>query len=277
MTPSIHLFGLPTDINSSFERGSAAGPASVFTALRSDRGNQSCELGLEIGTGITLVDGGILPLTEDTTSDDAMIRSYVTAVLAKQHVPIALGGDHSVTVPLVEAITMVHGPVSILHIDAHPDLYDNFDDNPRSHASPFARIMERGLAIRLVQVGIRTLTGHCREQAARFGVEIIPMIDFSAEKVAAIDGPLYISIDLDGIDPSEAPGVSHPEPGGLTVREVLGILNRQTAPIVGVDIVELNPTRDLNGVTAILAAKLVRECSALIVRNAMRINNSNSF
>ncbi|MEK6542646.1 MAG: arginase family protein [Pseudomonadota bacterium] len=82
-----------------------------------------------------------------------------------------------------------------------------------------------------------------------------------------MDGPLYISIDLDGIDPSEAPGVSHPEPGGLTVREVLGILNRQTAPIVGVDIVELNPTRDLNGVTAILAAKLVRECSALIVRN----------
>jgi arginase len=85
--------------------------------------------------------------------------------------------------------------------------------------------------------------------------------------VPVLDGPLYISIDLDGIDPSEAPGVAHPEPGGLTVREVLAVLARQNAPIVGADIVELNPARDLNGVTAILAAKLVREVAALITRN----------
>ena len=82
-----------------------------------------------------------------------------------------------------------------------------------------------------------------------------------------LDGPLYISIDLDGIDPSEAPGVAHPEPGGLTVREVLAVLDRQTASVVGVDIVELNPARDVGGVTAIVAAKLVRECAALIHRN----------
>jgi arginase family enzyme len=85
--------------------------------------------------------------------------------------------------------------------------------------------------------------------------------------VPVLDGPLYISIDLDGIDPSEAPGVAHPEPGGLTVREVLAVLAKQTAPIVGADIVELNPARDLNDVTAILAAKFVREVAALITRN----------
>ena len=130
--------------------------------------------------------------------------------------------------PVVRGIHAVHGPVTILHFDAHPDLYDDFAGNPRSHASPFARIMEAGLAKRLVQLGIRTLNRHCREQAERFGVEILPMADFAPDKVPVLEGPLYISIDLDGIDPSEAPGVSHPEPGGLTVREVLSALRRHS-------------------------------------------------
>ena len=168
---------------------------------------------------------------------------------------------------MVAAIAAHHGPVTILHFDAHPDLYFDFEGNPRSHASPFARIMEAGHAARLVQVGIRTLNRHCREQADRFGVEIIPMAGFNLDKVPVLEGPLYISIDLDGIDPSEAPGVAHPEPGGLTVREVLVVLAKQTASIVGADIVELNPNRDIGGVTAILAAKLVRELAALIHQN----------
>lgn len=267
MPPSIHLFGLPTDINSSFERGAAAGPTAIREALGSERGNVSSESGLEIGVDIALVDDGDLPLIENTASDDRLIGDHVAGVLAHGGVPLALGGDHAVSFPLVEAVTAVHGPVSILHFDAHPDLYDDFDGNPRSHASPFARIMEARLSVRLVQVGIRTLNRHCAEQAERFGVEIIGMRGFAPDKVPVLDGLLYISIDLDGVDPSEAPGVAHPEPGGLTVRELLAVLDRQTAHIVGVDIVELNPRRDVGGVTAILAAKLVRECAALIHRN----------
>jgi arginase family enzyme len=157
----------------------------------------------------------------------------------------------------------VHGPVEILHFDAHPDLYDNFGGDPLSHASPFARIMEAGLARRLVQVGIRTLNRHTREQAKRFGVEIVEMRHFSAEAVPIPGAPLYVSIDLDGFDPAFAPGVSHHEPGGLTVRDVLAVLHRVRVPIVGADIVELNPSRDVNGVTATLAAKLIRELAAL--------------
>jgi arginase len=129
-------------------------------------------------------------------------------------VPLALGGDHAVTFPLVEAAATCFGPVHILHFDAHPDLYDDFSGNPRSHASPFARICEAGHAARLVQVGIRTLNGHCREQAARFGVEIIPMANFSPDRVPVLDGPLYISIDLDGLDPSAAPASRIPNPAG---------------------------------------------------------------
>ncbi len=265
--PAIRLFGLPTDINSSFERGAAAGPAAIRAALWSDRGNMASELGPEIGTDIALTDDGDLPLTEDTAQDDAAIRRYLAIVREDGEVPLALGGDHAVTFPLVEAAATCFGPVTILHFDAHPDLYDDFAGNPRSHASPFARICEAGHARRLVQVGIRTLNNHCREQAARFGVEIIPMADFTADAVPVLDGPLYISIDLDGLDPSAAPGVAHPEPGGLTVREMLAVLRKQTAPIVGADIVELHPGRDIGDVTAILGAKLVRELAALIDRN----------
>jgi arginase len=165
-------------------------------------------------------------------------------------------------------LAALHGPVTILHFDAHPDIYADFEGNPRSHASPFARIMEASHAKRLVQIGIRTLTQRCREQADRYNVEIIPMAGFVPAQVPILSGPLYISFDLDGIDPSEAPGVSHPEPGGLTVREALAILDRQTSPIIGADIVELNPLRDRGDVTAILAAKLVREIAALSRRNA---------
>ena len=264
--PRIELIGLPSDINSSFERGPAAAPAAIRAALWSDRGNLACEDGQEIGIDFELADRGDLPLTE-TAADDAVIASAVADSIRSGAVPLALGGDHAMTHPVVRGVHAVHGPVTILHFDAHPDLYGDFGGNPRSHASPFARIMEGGLASRLVQVGIRTLNRHCRDQAERFGVEIVPMADFTADKVPVLEGPLYISIDLDGIDPAEAPGVSHPEPGGLTLREVLAVLRRQTAVVVGADIVEYNPRFDQNERTAILAAKLVRELAALIVRN----------
>ncbi len=261
MKLSIHLIGLPTDINSSFERGAAKAPALIREALWSDRGNSSAENGLEIGVDLDLIDRGDLPLSDsNVANDDLVIAGSATG----DFTPLFLGGDHAVTCPIVAALAAKYGPVSILHFDAHPDLYDDFEGNPRSHASPFARIMEAGHAKRLVQVGIRTLNRHCREQAEKYSVEILPMAGFDVGQVPVLDGPLYISIDLDGIDPSEAPGVSHPDPGGLRLREVLAAIHKQTANIIGADIVEYNPNRDIGGVTAIVAAKLVRELAAQI-------------
>jgi arginase len=267
-TPTFHLIGLPTDSNSSFERGPALAPPLIRTALWSDRGNLVCEDGQEIGIDFTLEDCGDLPLSE-TSEDHDRIRDGVAKSLATGAVPLLLGGDHSVTWPILEAIHAAHGPVDILHFDAHPDIYADFESNPRSHASPFARIMEAGLARRLVQVGIRTMNRHCREQAERYEIEVVPLADFTPDKVPELTGPLYLSLDLDGIDPSEAPGVSHPEPGGLTTREVLAVLRSQTAPIVGADVVEYNPRFDQHDRTAILAAKMLREIAALTVRNAV--------
>lgn len=267
---AIRLIGLPTDINSSFERGAAQAPAAIRAALWSDRGNLACENGLEIGRDIEVRDDGDLPLTEHTPSDDILVETAARIALEAGEPPVLLGGDHAVTVPILKAVAAHQGPVDILHFDAHPDTYHDFEGNPRSHASPFARIMEAGLARRLVQVGIRTLTRHCRNQATRFGIETIEMRDFVAERVPVLDGHTYISLDLDALDPAFAPGVAHPEPGGLTVRDILACIERVTGPIVGADIVELNPARDVGGVTAIVAAKFVREIASAIHRTNRR-------
>jgi agmatinase len=220
------------------------------------------ENGLELGIDIPLDDQGDLELREGE-EDFARIRDATASAARSGAVPLLLGGDHFVSYPAVAGVAAVHGPLDVLHFDAHPDLYDDFEGDPHSHASPFARIMEQGLARRLVQVGIRTLNRHCREQAERFGVEILEMRDFAPDRVPIPTGPLYISIDLDGFDPAYAPGVSHHEPGGLSVRDVLAVLRRVPGPLIGADIVEYNPKRDVNGVTAVLAAKLVKELAAL--------------
>lgn len=260
--PRIRLIGLPTDSHSSFLRGAAAAPAAIRAALASDHGNAAAENGLELGTDIALDDLGDLPLDE-TAADVARIREACAAAARAGDIPISLGGDHMISFPAVAGVASVHGPLNILHFDAHPDLYQDFGGDPLSHASPFARIMEAGHAIRLVQVGIRTLNRHCREQAERYGVEMIEMRDFTPAAVPIPDAPLYISIDLDALDPAFAPGVSHHEPGGLTTRELIAVLHRVRGPIVGADIVELNPARDPTGITATLAAKLVKELAAL--------------
>jgi agmatinase len=175
---------------------------------------------------------------------------------------ISLGGDHSITHPIVRAHAPRYPSLTILHLDAHPDLYDELDGNRNSHACPFARIMEEGLADRLVSLGIRAATPHLREQADRFGVEIINAGRDWRPAVSSLQPPIYLSLDLDILDPAFAPGISHHEPGGLSTREVLDIIHSLPHPPVGADIVELNPDRDHNGVTAMVAAKLLKEILA---------------
>lgn len=227
------------------------------------------EAGWEVGRQIALIDAGDLPL-DGSAEDVDRIREAVASACAAGQVPLCLGGDHMVSFPAVAGVAAVHGPVNILHFDAHPDLYEDFADDPLSHASPFARIMEAGLATRLVQVGIRTLNLHCREQAERYGVEIVEMRNFSPGDVPIPAEPLYISIDLDGLDPAFAPGVSHHEPGGMSTRELLQVLQRVGTTIVGADVVELNPSRDIHDMTATLAAKLVKELAALAAQGSLR-------
>src|SRR5262249_47296534 len=145
-------------------------------------------------------------------------------------------GDHSITFPIVKAFAKKYPELTIFHFDAHPDLYDVFEGNKLSHACPFARIMESGLAKRLVQVGIRTINRHQREQAEKFGVEVVEMRALPAVERLKAAGPVYVSFDMDVLDPAFAPGISHREPGGMTVREAIAHLHAMEGKIVGADV-----------------------------------------
>jgi agmatinase len=260
MTPTI--LGVPYDASSSFLRGAADAPGLIREAFRSPAGNAWSELGIDT-SGVADAGDLVFPTGADPR---AIITMGVAAVLSRDGRPIVLGGDHSITYPVLRALRPSHPSLTILHIDAHADLYDSYEEDRFSHACPFARIMEETLADGLVQVGIRTLTPHQREQAARYGVNVIEMRAWADAARPSIAGPVYVSLDLDGLDPSCAPGVSHREPGGLTVRDVVSLIHALPGPVIGADIVEYNPRQDLGGVTASVAAKLLKELAAQMLR-----------
>lgn len=259
--PRPRIIGLPHDASSSYLRGAAEAPPLIRAALHSTAGNLWTENFRDLGEAGILTDAGDLDLSA-TADARAAIEAGITSVFAGGARPIALGGDHAVTYPIMRAVNAAHGPCTILHIDAHPDLYEEFEGDRYSHACPFARIMEERLATRLVQAGIRAMNGHQRAQADRYGVEQVDMRQWHAGARPSVGGLVYLSIDLDGIDPAHAPGVSHREPGGLTVRDVIGIVQNSEGVLVGADIVEFNPSRDVGGLTAHVAAKLVKEVAA---------------
>jgi arginase len=252
------LVGLPYDASSSFLRGAAAAPPLVRAALTSPAANAWSEAGIEILPERDYADAGDLDLVDETTARPDIERA-VAGIIAGGGRPLSIGGDHSVTYPVVRAVARATPRFTIVQIDAHPDLYDTFEGDRFSHACPFARILEEHADVRLVQCGIRTATGHQREQARRFGVNVIDMRAWSAGRRPDVQGPVYVTIDVDGFDPAFAPGVSHREPGGLSVRDVIGVVQSLHGPILGADVVEVNPSQDATGVTATVAAKLVRE------------------
>lgn len=262
--PNAVLVGVPWDEHSSFLRGAALAPAAIRSALRSASTNLSTESGLDLETDPRFADLGDLEIPPGAAAVEAIERGIREALASGARV-LALGGDHAISYPVVRAQARQHRNLTLVHLDAHPDLYQEFRGDRLSHASPFARILEEGLAKRLVQIGIRTQNAPQRAQADRFGVEQVEMRAWSPDLVLAADGPVYVSLDLDVLDPAFAPGVSHPEPGGLSTREVIGLLQRFRGCLVGADLVELNPARDPDGATARVAAKLAKELLARLL------------
>jgi arginase len=257
-TPGVPtLLGIPFDAYSSYLRGAGDAPLKIREALGCDASNQWSELGVDLGVAGVSADAGDLAFSEKDAL--AAIEAGVGALVEQGRRPISLGGDHSITYPIVKALARRYPELTVFHFDAHPDLYEEFEGNRLSHACPFARIMEAGLAKRLVQVGIRTINRHQREQAERFGVEVIEMRSLPAFERLKAAGTAYITFDMDVLDPAFAPGISHREPGGMSVREAIAHLHAIEGEIVGADVVEYNPVRDVAGVTATVAAKLVRE------------------
>jgi agmatinase len=262
---NVALLGIPFDDNSSFERGPALAPNKIREVLNNGSLNGATELGVNLRESEFWLDAGDVNIT---TAENFInnIEQRCDELLAQNTRLLTLGGDHSISYPILKSYRKFFDKLSILHIDAHSDLYDSFKGNRYSNACPFARVMEDGLCDRLVQVGIRTLNLHQNEQIKKFNVESLEMRNWPLAQPLVFDHPVYLSLDIDGIDPAFAPGVSHREPGGLTTREVINLIHQINMPLVGADIVEFNPNKDIDNMTSQLAAKLVKEVAGKMLQ-----------
>jgi arginase len=261
-TFDIAILGVPYDGKSSYLKGPSKGPQAIRAASTGEAINAWTELGINLEDAVTVVDLGDVDVTGNFSDISARIEEGVWEILERNGRPIVLGGDHSISLPTVRAMAKKYSTLDILHFDAHPDLYEDLYGDRFSHACPFARILDEGLAENLVQVGIRASTGDHRQKAAAFGVRTITMKDWQDDLVLTFSNPLYISFDADVLDPAFAPGVSHHEPGGLSTRQVINLLHALEADIVGMDLVEVNPVRDISGITAAAAVKIIMEAAA---------------
>ncbi len=262
----IAILGVPFDEKSSYLHGAAGGPSAIRAV---STGKCYCgwtELGVDLEADTVMVDLGDVDTSGDVDKSFALIEKAVDKILAKGAVPIVLGGDHSITYPILRAFARHHKPLDVLHFDAHPDLYDSLYGDRLSHACPFARILEDGLADGVVQVGVRAITAEHRSRALKSGVRMVEMKDIQDTLHLRFANPVYVSFDLDALDPAFAPGVSHHEPGGLTTRQAVQIIQALKGRIVGLDIVELNPDRDTAQITAAAAFKIFKETAGRIVR-----------
>jgi arginase len=262
---NVSLLGIPHDEYSSYMRGSAEAPPLVRRELVSDVYSLWTETGIDLGVPGRIVDHGDIQFDGASDAWDLIERGVARAMESGDPL-ICIGGDHAITHPIMRAVRRRHSELTILHFDAHCDIYHAYQDNPRSHASPFARIMEERLADRLIQVGIRTNNDEHREQAKRFGVEVIEAGQCNDNLRFDLSTPVYISMDIDGLDPAYAPGVSHREPGGLSPRQVINWIHTIKQPIVGADIVEYNPRCDISNLTANVAAKLLKEIAGMMLK-----------
>ncbi|REJ76591.1 MAG: agmatinase [Acidobacteria bacterium] len=262
----VALVGVPYDADSSHLRGAAEAPQAIRAQLFRASANPCSELGVDLSETDRWRDLGDLGLANESgaaaAEDRRRIESLAAAIARQGARPLLLGGDHSITYAAVRALARRDETITVVQFDAHPDLYDELDGNRFSHACPFARLLEEDRIAGLLQIGVRTFNPHQRSQAERFGVDSLEMKDFRDGADLTLDPPLYVTIDLDVLDPAHAPAVSHPEPGGLTTRDLIDLIHALPGPIVGADLVELNPRLDDRDRSATVAAKVLKELLA---------------
>lgn len=257
------LIGLPDDSKSSYRTGPAEAPRAIRRAYDGDGYNAATETGLDLA-GV-VVDGGDWSPGPDWAATRAAFRTKAAELFRAGLRPGFLGGDHAVTGPIAEALGALGEPVWVVHLDAHPDLYPDFQGDEHSHACTGRRILDQPHVASLTQIGIRTAERIQAEAAAGQGdrCRIITAAKAEAGEIyldhIPPDAPVYLTLDLDALDPAFAPGVSHPVPGGLSSRRVIDLIHGLPGRLIGFDVVELNPSRDLNDLTAVLAGRLVHE------------------
>ena len=269
----VGVLGVPFDSGVSYRPGARFGPSAVREASRLLQGyNQFQDVApFQVQQVADLGDVNANPFNiEEALS---AVERRATALTNDGTKIVTIGGDHTIALPLLRAAAHAHGPVALLHFDAHLDTWDTYFGQPYTHGTPFLRAHEEGLLSRehLTHVGIRANLHHEHdlERDAEIGFGIISCMDIAERGVQEIvasmkhrigDMPVYISIDIDVLDPSHAPGTGTPESGGLTSREMIQMLRGiSDLNIVGADVVEVSPSYDWAQLTGLAASTLIYE------------------
>jgi agmatinase len=273
---TLSLIGLPDDSQSSHRMGCRKAPNRIRAAYNGECFNATTEFGVDLSESV--VDCGNLTAGQSWQQTADRYHQYAEQLFKERKVPFFLGGDHAVTVPIMRATAVIKQPIYVVQIDAHPDLYPEFGGSRTSHACTAARLLEMEHVARITQVGVRTLnqvqaefSRRHRDRLAIIGAnDMSDSVDFSS---IPSDGLVYVTLDLDGLDPAFAPGVSHPVPGGMTTRQALNLIQTLPGRLIGMDAVEVNPDLDVNDQTAIVAARLLHEAmgKAITQKNSTHI------
>jgi agmatinase len=275
----VAILGLPFDSGVSYRPGARFGPMGIRQASRHLRPGHHVELGCTPFGQIQVVDAGDVPITPFSI-DDAMgqIAGHASEILGGSRRIVAMGGDHTIALPMLRSVVREHGPVALVHFDAHLDTWDTYFNAPTTHGTIFRRAFEEGLLVEdhSIHVGIRgPIYGAADlEDDRRFGFRTIRASDLSALGVqGAVDAiiertdglPVYLSVDIDVLDPAFAPGTGTPEMGGLQSRELLEVL-RGLRPLnlVGADVVEVAPPYDHAEITTLAAATVMFDMVTLM-------------
>jgi len=281
----VAVLGVPFDNGTSYRPGARFGPMAVRQASRHLRPGYHVELGVAPFEAIQVADAGDVSVTPfDIAAAMTQIRDHAGELLTGDRRLVSIGGDHTIALPLLQAVTAVHGPVALVHFDAHLDTWDTYFNAPTTHGTIFRRAFEQGLLVEdhSIHVGIRGPIYGEGDLAddRRFGFRTLRISDVddlgikgTIEAITERTGdlPVYLSVDIDVLDPSMAPGTGTPEAGGLTSRELLRVLRGLTSlNLVGADVVEVAPAYDHAELTTVAAATVAYDLITLMARPSVR-------
>ncbi len=259
------VFGIPYDLESSYRPGARFAPDKIREASSVESINSFTELGVDLATEAVISDIGNVEITHDFDENVRNVERVIDSIVSNGSIPIALGGDHIVTYMTVRAVGKHHHDLTLIYLDAHPDLYDIFRGDRFSHACVVSRILDAGSVEgrNVFEIGIRSITREQKERAEKFGITIIPAWEFTPDAFRA--DRVYLSVDIDVLDPAFAPGCGNPEPGGISTRDLITFIHNIDAEIVGMDLVEIVPAYDPSMITASAGAKIIMEVMGKIV------------
>ncbi|MEO0863093.1 MAG: agmatinase [Pseudomonadota bacterium] len=269
----VAVLGVPMDIGTSWRSGTRFGPKQVRSESAMIR-SYNIQTGAAPFDSLQVADIGDLAINTFSLTDSLRIISdSYDEILKSDAMPLAIGGDHSITLPILRAIARRHGPVALVHVDAHADVNDEMFGERETHGTVFRRAYEEGLITpaKTYQIGLRG-TGYTAEdftEAADWGFQQFLAPELWGRDLSSLgaeirrdigDAPVYVTFDIDSLDPAFAPGTGTPEIGGLTTPQALQLIRAlKGVNVVGADLVEVSPPYDTSGNTALTGANILFE------------------